>query len=277
MTELRQLQLYKLNILKEFAGFCDRNNLHYYIYAGTLLGAVRHKGFIPWDDDIDVCMLWDDYYRFLEVAPKKFGEQFFIQNYRTDKAFNSLWTQIRANNTTSMIMEYKALPIHWGVCIDVFPLISMEKDERKYARQLNAFHLAKSLLAKDAMRAKKEKATGLQRLLNLTPRAIRHWIVSRIFMKYASISEDDEWLGGLDSAELKRKYKLEDFQRAKEYEFEGAFFFGPQNADSVLICNYGADYMTPPPIEKRGGHELPLGEIINDLERDYSYYQQTST
>lgn len=269
----REVQLFKLHVLSDVVSFCEKNGIRYFLYAGTLLGAIRHKGFIPWDDDIDLAMLWDDYKKFLQLATKGLGEPYFVQNYITDKEYFCLWTQLRVNNTTSMPARDKAVNIHYGICLDIFPLISMENDEKEYSRQIKAFKLAHSLLATDYMKAKKEKARGIQRIINMTPRKIRHRIVSDIFKKYARIDETKEWLGGIDSAVLKRKYKYKDFSATKKYNFEGMDFDGPINGESVLVCNYGDNWMSPPPIEERKGHELVLGELINDIDHDYSYYR----
>ena len=81
-SQLRQLQLYELNLLKTFADICEKNNLRYYMIGGTILGAVRHKGFIPWDDDIDIGMPREDYIRFLEIAQKSLPHQYKILNYK---------------------------------------------------------------------------------------------------------------------------------------------------------------------------------------------------
>ena len=269
---IREIQLYKLSLMKRISKICESKGLPYHLYGGTLLGAVRHQGFIPWDDDIDIALLWDDYKNLLDILQEELEDQYFVQNLWTEKNFPCLWTQLRVNNTTSMPIDSKKLDIHWGICIDIFPLISMSDDEIKYKKQLRAFQLAKSFLATDLMRAKGEKAHGLQKIINVLPNRIRHKIVDRIIEKHAYVDGSQTWLGGLDSAELKRKYKYEDFKETRKYTFEDEQFDGPINGESVLVCNYGPDYMTPPPPEKRGGHDLELGEIINDLEHDYKEY-----
>ena len=270
--DLRELQLYKLKVFEEFAAVCEQNGIQYFLYGGTLLGAVRHNGFIPWDDDIDVALLWDDYLKLLRILQKDLGEQYFVQNIWTESKYPLLWTQLRVNNTTSMPTRLKGLHIHWGICIDIFPLISMEDDDKEYSKQLKAFRVARSMLAKDAMKARGEKAVGVQRIINLLPSKTRHLIVDMILKKHASTDGNQKWLGGLDSAELKRKYKYEDFKSTKEYIFEDKSFLGPANADSVLTCNYGTGYMTPVPPSKQGGHDIELGTIINDLEHNYTEY-----
>ena len=82
---IRDVQMIQLEILLEFDRICRKNNIKYQLFAGTLLGAVRHKGFIPWDDDIDVCLLRDDYEKFLDVCLRDLDPGFFLQTYETDE------------------------------------------------------------------------------------------------------------------------------------------------------------------------------------------------
>ena len=86
---LRKAQLIMFNLLKELDKVCKKNNINYWLDSGTLLGAVRHKGFIPWDDDIDICMLEKDYKKFLKIAKKELSENVFLQTEETDK--NYIW------------------------------------------------------------------------------------------------------------------------------------------------------------------------------------------
>ena len=94
-TELRRLQLLELELLKRVKQICDKYRLIYYLDSGTLLGAARHKGFIPWDDDIDITMPFKDYKAFLRIAQKELGNRFFVQNYQTEGGFNRGFTKIR--------------------------------------------------------------------------------------------------------------------------------------------------------------------------------------
>ena len=86
---MNELQQKERDLLKIFIDFCDENKLTYFLVGGTLLGAIRHKGFIPWDDDIDVAMPREDYDKFVSLASKRFtkNNNVFFQNYRTDKHY----------------------------------------------------------------------------------------------------------------------------------------------------------------------------------------------
>lgn len=119
---LRNLQMTELEMLLEVDRICKKNNIRYFLDGGTLLGAVRHDGFIPWDDDVDIVMLRKEYERFYKACQKELDtERFFLQDYRTDK--NYLWgfSKMRRNNTVFLREGQEHVKCHTGVCIDIFP------------------------------------------------------------------------------------------------------------------------------------------------------------
>lgn len=97
--ELKELQKVLLDILKEVKRVCDENNIDYFIIAGTALGAVRHKGFIPWDDDIDIGMTRDNYEKFIKIANTKLSEEFFLQTMETEEETPFYFAKVRKNKT----------------------------------------------------------------------------------------------------------------------------------------------------------------------------------
>ena len=111
-----------LEILQAFAEVCEKNGLKYFLVAGTLLGAVRHQGFIPWDDDIDVCMPWSDYCRFLDIGQKELGDKYFVQTTKTDSNWYRPHAKIRMNGTAMFEKSMMNYHIHQGIWIDVFIL-----------------------------------------------------------------------------------------------------------------------------------------------------------
>ena len=121
-SKLRQLQLCELEILDEFVRICEKHDLQYYLVGGTLLGAVRHKGFIPWDDDIDVAMPREDYDRLAVIAEKELAPQYFYQCPDTDPYYFLTYAKIRKNGTEVYEERFKYSKFHKGVFIDIFPL-----------------------------------------------------------------------------------------------------------------------------------------------------------
>ena len=119
MLKLRQVEL---DMFKAFLSACKTLNLRYYLIGGALLGAVRHKGFIPWDDDIDIGMFREDYEKFKKKAQKFLPEYYFVQTNETEPAYPLSFIKIRDNRTTFIETSVKKFPINHGVYIDIFPL-----------------------------------------------------------------------------------------------------------------------------------------------------------
>ena len=128
--ELKKLKNEELEILDYFVEICKKNNLRYYIMYGTLLGAVRHHGFIPWDDDVDVCMTPSDYQKFIKIF--KNDDKFFLQTIESDKYFHTLFAKIRKNNTCMVEKENGYMKINKGINIDMVDIneraISLVRD-----------------------------------------------------------------------------------------------------------------------------------------------------
>ena len=130
-SQMKRIKDIELDMLKVFVSICDQLGLKYYLIGGTLLGAVRHKGFIPWDDDIDVGMPREDYEVFVEKAGKLLPDYIFLQNYRTDENMIFPFTKLRNINTTYIETRTKYSKMNQGVWMDIFPLDYFEVDDRK--------------------------------------------------------------------------------------------------------------------------------------------------
>ena len=120
--KLRRLQLTQLEILEYVDSFCKDNNIKYSLYAGTLLGAVRHQGFIPWDDDLDICMPRNEYDKFIRLWNDNEHEKYFLQNKENTPTFTQSFTKIRKKNTNFLQEDDLGMDYHTGIFIDVFPV-----------------------------------------------------------------------------------------------------------------------------------------------------------
>ncbi len=109
----------ELAILEKFDQVCKKHHLTYYAFYGTLLGAVRHQGFIPWDDDIDVAMFRDDYEKFQEIAPQEFSDPYFYQSSYTD---HRIWPLSKIRDSRTTAIEFNDPDLNQGIFIDIFPL-----------------------------------------------------------------------------------------------------------------------------------------------------------
>ena len=127
---LEELKKIQFDILKKVAAFCEKNKIKYYLGYGTLLGAVRHKGYIPWDDDIDIIMPRPDYLRFIEIFNKSTpSPELKVLSHYIDK--NHPYPFIKLINTKTKQVSHSSIKYDMGVCIDIFPLDGLPKSIHK--------------------------------------------------------------------------------------------------------------------------------------------------
>jgi lipopolysaccharide cholinephosphotransferase len=266
---MNKIQKKEFEILKAVVEVCNENNIEYMLWCGTLLGAVRHKGFIPWDDDIDICMTVPNYFRFLEVAQDALGDKFFVQNYKTVDEYYDLWTNVIAVGTTSMPIKWKKWNIHFGISLDIFPIIGIPQDVKKRRKQMRCFNWHRILLADKHAKALHEKVSWKLRLLYLVPRKIRRGVCKSLDKYiYCDLDHCDS-VGYVWWKVIEFPKKL--FDGVTQVEFEGEMFDTIKGYDDFLKLYYG-DYMQLPPESERTGHNLTLGEIIYDTENSYEKY-----
>ena len=132
--KMKELWAIELDLLCEFMRVCEKNNITYYADAGTILGAARHKGFIPWDDDIDVMMMRDQYDTLCSIAEKEFKHPYFFQTEYTDPGSARGHAQLRNSMTTGLLEHEVGAPINYnlGIFMDIFPIDSIPDDKAKF-------------------------------------------------------------------------------------------------------------------------------------------------
>ena len=129
--KVKKLWAIEIGCLEELKRICNKHDIRYFASGGTLLGAVRHKGFIPWDDDLDVVMFKEDYERFCEVAPKEVQYPYFFQNYKTEKGAGPGMSRIRNSETTGCTQyefELASDGYNCGIFLDIFPMFGVEEN-----------------------------------------------------------------------------------------------------------------------------------------------------
>ncbi len=269
-NHMKDLQKVELEILIETDRICKKHNIRYFLVAGTLLGAIRHKGFIPWDDDIDICMPIEDYRKFCKVAKKELNKNYFLQNYKTD--FSGMWfSKIRKNNTTAIEKNFESKLHHQGIWIDVFPLIGI-KHEKKWIENLKSKVLpAKKLINKKIGIMEDIDKKPIFKILNffISMNLLRliTSAIYRVSFKSPSVYKYCYYLWA--SSAIKPRFESEWFSESCEVEFEGHMFPAPKDWDKYLTIEYG-DYMTPPPPEKRNGGSHTIS--IVDINNNYTKY-----
>lgn len=256
------MQLLQLGMMEEFDRVCRKHDIKYFISYGTLLGAVRHKGYIPWDDDGDICLLRNDYEKFREVAHELDSNICFFQDHTTDPAYRWGYAKIRRVNTVYIRQGQEHMSYHTGVCIDIFPLDGMPHSTAGMLfHDFRYFCLRKITYSEVGKCSVSEKAP-VRMIYKALSRIPIDWVFKRAEKMGEEYRDDEDGLVrpwaypsiGRDFPErpirgqmgLPRKYLKE----RREYLFEGDLFWGPADYDSVLTYCYG-DYMTPPPEDKR--------------------------
>lgn len=133
--EMKKIWAVELDLLNELLRVCRKYHLEVMASGGTLLGAIRHGGMIPWDDDIDMMMLRADYEKLCQVAEQEFTHPYFFQTEYTDRGSMRGHAQLRNETTTAILKEEGKVPFHQGIFIDIFPLDAVVEDEQKFAAQ----------------------------------------------------------------------------------------------------------------------------------------------
>ena len=148
LKTLRKIQLLELLNLEELVRICNKHNIQYFLIGGTLIGAVRHKGFIPWDDDIDVGMLRKDFDRFIEVCKTELNtEKFFLQTPQTEKGSADFEiARIRLNNTHLKEYHRRNLNLHDGFFIEILPYDDLPEDDKKAKKYYFKFKYLKRIV-----------------------------------------------------------------------------------------------------------------------------------
>lgn len=260
-----RLKSIELEMLKHFVEICNEYNLKYYLIGGTLLGAIRHKGFIPWDDDIDVGMPRTSYNMFLEIASQRLPEYLFLQTFSSDQEYPNCFAKIRDSRTTFVETSMNRRMINHGVFIDIFPLDYYPERNRLFFK-IKEFWLKIRVSCVSNSKAS-YKIRIAQMISKLIFPSVEDAIVKRdgLIQSNGSSSLFTNFCGAWGEKEI---VPVSWFGEGTDVEFEGLRLKAPVEYDKYLKHMYG-DYMTPPPVEKRKTHHFT--DII-DLDNSYKQY-----
>ena len=264
--DIKTLQARLVPMLECIDKVCREHHLRYYLWAGTMLGAVRHKGFIPWDDDMDICMPRPDYDLLLAHCHEWMPAPFEVVGPHNRSDYPYPFAKVEDSSTT--VLERPDFNFPEGIYVDIFPIDGIPSDKAVATKHLKKYKFWRHLLffrGRDPFKHGKgprswwplliHKMYSLQQLQDKVQRLMTQYK----FDDCEQVIDYDSVFRGIVAKKI--------LGEPKEYEFEGKKFLGVSDAHQYLIETYG-DYMTPPPKEKQIQHnfyyinlELPYREF----------------
>lgn len=262
-ADMKRVWAVQLEMVEALLDICQRHNLRIWADAGTLLGVIRHGGYIPWDDDIDMVMPREDYDRLQQIAPHELAEPLFFQTMHTDPGYTHRHAQIRNSNTAAIGLNQKSYTCNCGIFIDIFPLEYMPASPRHFKRHYNRITRLK------------QHIRLIQRLLLPLPRGIYMYCRNhttclsdeRLFDQYEDLlrsvkrSDASTWVDiTFNHTSPQRPIVL--YEQTLWMDFEYLKMPVPVGYDAILTTHFG-DYMTP--VKSPSYH----GTLIYDTEHSY--------
>lgn len=263
--QLRKLQMLELELLVEVDRICKKCDIKYNIIAGTLLGAVRHKGFIPWDDDADVAMLRDEYEKFRKACESELDRsKYYFQDYRNTSGYRWGYGKLRCKETLFLREYQEHMPYDQGVFIDIFPM-----DYVPSGHILSKVHNFKCYVVRKILWSEVGKYAHKNRMIRIVYRALSRIpessaksILKRLEKKSYENPTPYVRMLMFPNPNKKMSYNIDWYLSREIYTFEGKSFYGAKDYDGYLKHCYG-EYKVLPPVDKRKIH--PVSRI--SLER----------
>lgn len=258
---LKHIHDVELMILKDLISFCEENDLAYFMYAGSLLGTIRHGGFIPWDDDLDVVMLRSDFEKFKKQYSS--NEKYELLANESHEDYCYFFAKLSLKNTRFEEKWAPQLDFNIGFNIDIFVLDDLAKGKYKRFYQLKKAYFYNRLMIMSKIRiddlafVPKVLSHSMYHILNLlrqTPSKI-----NRKCLKFLDKYADENAENVFDISAMAHEYPLiydkKDFKEVTQVKFEDTYVNVPKNYDKILTELYG-DYMQLPPEDKRYNHPI---------------------
>lgn len=261
--ELKIIQKCQVVMLKRIAEVCDKHNLDYFLIYGTALGAIRHKGFIPWDDDIDIALLQKDYEKFLEIAQDELGDQYFVQTFETDPNYPMVIGKVRINGVDFVEDYLKNIDMNHGLFIDVFPFFNHPDDDKERELYLKEIRKVRKLyFLKSNPYTNKEEIPFFKYLLKQTFKYFTSKILlapfsrKKLYEKYMKLCNKYSDIQTNHVGVFSEKYSstIDEMFPPRKVEFEGYEFKTFNKLEENMERIYG-DYMKLPPEDKRTNHK----------------------
>ena len=271
---MEPLQAKCLEMAEYFVQFCKENDLLCYLCGGGAIGTLRHKGFIPWDDDLDFFMPRKDYEKLAQLWPQKADSRYQLSKSNENYVDRNLFITIRDTQTTCIKPYQQDLDIPHGLALDVLPLDYYPTNELSRKKQVIAA-LVYSLFCAQTIPEKHGGIMkwGSQTLLALVPsKKLRYKIWKKAEAEMTKYTKkESDGITELCSGPyyMKKKYPISSFEDALWLPFEETELPIPVGYDAYLKTAFG-DYMTPPPVEKQVAHH---DAVLIDLEKSYTHYK----
>lgn len=280
---LERLKKIELEILGQFIDICQRNNLKYSLAFGSMIGCIRHKGFIPWDDDIDVIMPIEDYNRFLEIAQSELGNEYFLQYDKTDKGYRFPYAKIRKNNTCVVNpLSHKYGYSHRGIYMDIFPVKYLPRN--KFIQKLQSISLTiiGHIITTFCIEIVNMGRTPMQRFAKLILFFMSKLLPYKFLLWLHDIITD---IGTNENSDYLCCYCSEEMGFMEKYTFEKDIFndlilkrfeqydcYMPREYDKIMKHIYG-DYMAIPKEKKTHqfqfvGNDITYEEYIKNKYKE---------
>lgn len=259
--ELRAVQLAELELLKEFNRVCEELDIQYFLSYGTALGALRHKGFIPWDDNVDVGMLREEFDKFIEAAPKLLGDKYFLQSYLSEPNTPFFFAKLRLNDSLYLEEYSQDIDMHHGIWIDIYSYCNIPDDKKARRAFISKAHDLLQMFIVSAPSTDVHRKKSAKRRLKFLKNKVYYGITAK--------NERDQIFEKLTEHARKYQDQYTDFVMCEFYrdsivprefisitqrtKFEHKKFPVSAYADEYLTHTYG-DWEKIPPEEDRFGH-----------------------
>lgn len=258
---LRKVQLTQLELLTEVDRICRKCNIRYNIIAGTLLGAVRHGGYIPWDDDADVALLRPEYEKFRRACKTELDHgRFYFQDHRSTRGYRWGYGKLRKKNTLFLREHQEHMPYGQGIAIDIFPLDGVPDNYiLRCTKNFECFCVRKILWSKVGKIAEENFwKRQAYRLLDKIPeeRVFRYY--HRMIYKAGKRQTRMVRILMFPTPNASFGYERKWYENSQEIYFEGEKLWGIRDYEDYLTFKFG-DYMKLPPVEQRKTH--PVSQI----------------
>lgn len=269
-SEIKQLRSALLEILLKIDGFCKENNITYFIDSGTALGAKRHNGFIPWDDDIDLGMKREDYDRFLLLAQTQFPDGYSIHTFDNTDGFAPMFAKVCKNGTIFETEETKDSGFKQGIFIDIFPYDLLSSNEKERKKQLSRANLWQKISYLYCSPHVVLPVGGIAKVVAKGLCYMVHYVLRVLLSREVIKKKFDAATGfkGKPSCEMailaypnSGPFPIDMMIPPQNLTFEGLLFPAPNNIEGYLETVYGPTWTDLPPVEKRRSHR-PIKLVI---------------